>query len=194
MKANAKYKDSVFTLLFGKPEILRELYGALEGVDLPADTPVVINTLQDALFMDRVNDISFEIDGKVIVLMEHQSTVNPNLPLRILMYIARLYEKILGERDIYASKRVTIPFPVFYILYNGSAEMPDSVVLKLSDLFELPGDLSAEDRETALELSVRVININHGRNAGIAEKCRTLAEYSAFIVREGFNAPPWAGH
>jgi len=182
MNANIKYKDSVFSLLFSNPDLLRELYGALEGVDLPKDTPVVINTLQDALFMDRVNDISFEIGGKIIVLVEHQSTINKNLPLRMLLYIARLYEKILGDKNIYRSKRIAIPFPVFIILYNGNEDIPDRMILKLSDLFEQPGALTAE-QAAALELSVMVININHGRNKEIAEKCQTLASYSAFISK-----------
>jgi len=116
MHANAKYKDSVFSLLFSKPELLRELYVALEGVDLPDDVPVTINTLQDVLFMDRINNISFEIDGKLIVLLEHQSTVNPNIPLRMLMYIARLYEQIIGAKNIYASTRITIPRVIFILI------------------------------------------------------------------------------
>ncbi|MCL2601819.1 MAG: Rpn family recombination-promoting nuclease/putative transposase [Treponema sp.] len=180
MHSNIKYKDSVFSLLFSKPELLRELYCALEGVELPKDTPVVINTLQDVLFMNRINDISFEIGGKIIVLVEHQSTINQNLPLRMLLYIARLYEKIIDGKNMYKNKRIPIPFPVFIILYNGNAEIPDRMVLKLSDLFEHPGILTAE-QEAALELSVTVININHGRNKEIAEKCETLAAYSAFI-------------
>ena len=80
MPANAKYKDSVFSLLFSDPDLLRELYCALEGVTLPIDTPVTINTLNDVLFMDRINDISFEIGGKLVILIEHQSTINPNIP------------------------------------------------------------------------------------------------------------------
>jgi len=114
MQDNIKYKDSVFSLLFSNPDILRELYGALEGVDLPQDLPVTINTLQDVLYMDRINDISFEVDGKLIVLMEHQSTVSPNIPLRILLYIARLYEKILAGKSIYTSKRISIPLSCLY--------------------------------------------------------------------------------
>jgi len=180
MHVNIKYKDSVFSLLFSKPDLLRELYGALEGVDLPEDTPVVINTLQDALYMNRINDISFEIGGKIIVLVEHQSTVNKNLPLRMLLYIARLYEKIIDSKNIYKNKRIPIPFPVFIILYNGNEDMPDRMVLKLSDLFEQPGALTA-NQEAALELNITVININHGRNKEIAEKCQTLAAYSSFV-------------
>ena len=79
MDANTKYKDSVFSFLFSDPDLLRELYCALEGVDLPPDAPVIINTLQNVLFMGINNDISFEICGKLVVLIEHQSTINPNM-------------------------------------------------------------------------------------------------------------------
>ena len=82
MNANTKYKDSVFSFLFSDPDVLRELYCALEDVSLPPDIPITINTLKDVLFMDRVNDISFEIGGKLVVLIEHQSTINPNMALR----------------------------------------------------------------------------------------------------------------
>jgi len=183
MKANARYKDSVFSLLFSNPDLLRELYSALEGVDLPSDVPVTINTLQDVLFMDRVNDISFEIGGRLIVLFEHQSTVNPNLPLRILMYIARLYEKIIDGRNIYTTKLIRIPKPDFYVLYNGNAELPDRAELRLSDMFEETAPLGIPEKEALLELRVKMININCGRNGELAEKCATLAGYSAFIGR-----------
>ena len=120
MGVNTRYKDTVFSFLFSDPDVLRALYCALENVTLPEDVPVAINTLQDVLFMNMMNDISFEIGGKLIVLIEHQSTINPNMALRLLMYIARVYD------------------------------------------------------------------INEGRNEEIGRKCRTLAEYSAFIgkVRE----------
>jgi len=186
MGANIKYKDSVFSLLFSDPDLLRELYCALEGVSLPADIPVTINTLQDALFKDRINDISFAIGGKLVILIEHQSTINPNIAFRLLQYIARIYEKIVGDKNIYASRLVRIPRPEFFVLYNGVAPYPDERMLKLSDAFEsgLPPDIIK--KPAALELEVRVININRGRNKEIAEKCRTLGEYSAFIekVRE----------
>ena len=76
MGANTKYKDSVFSFLFSDPDILRELYCALESVALPPDVPVTINTLKDVLFLNRVNDISFEIGQKLVILIEHQSTIN----------------------------------------------------------------------------------------------------------------------
>jgi hypothetical protein len=187
MGANIKYKDSVFSFLFSDPDLLRELYCALEGVSLPADIPVTINTLQDVLFKDRINDISFAIGDKLVVLIEHQSTINPNIAFRLLIYIARIYEKIIGDKNIYASRLVRIPRPEFFVLYNGVDPYPDEKLLKLSDAFEsslLPGIIKKE--APALELEVKVININQGRNKEIAGKCKTLGEYSAFIekVRE----------
>ena len=99
MGVNIKYKASVFSFLFSDPDILRELYCALENINLPPDVPVTINTLQDVLFMDRVNDISFEIGGKMVVLVEHQSSINPNMAFRLLMYINKVYEKNLKRQE-----------------------------------------------------------------------------------------------
>jgi hypothetical protein len=172
MKTNTKFKNSVFTLLFSDPVLLRELYCALEGVSLPPDAPVSINTLDDVLFMDLINDISFEIDGKLVVLIEHQSTINPNMALRLLMYIARVYEKIVKGKNIYSSKGLTIPRPEFFVLYNGTAPYPDEKIMKLSEMFENPAVLGLPEKDfLSLELVVKVININEGRNREIAERC-----------------------
>jgi hypothetical protein len=183
MGANTKYKDSVFSFLFSDPETLRELYGALEGVTLPPDLPVTITTLRDVLFMERVNDISFTIGDKLVILIEHQSTINPNMALRLLMYIARVYEKILGDKNVYTTKLLPIPRPEFFVLYNGTAPYPDEQILRLSDAFERSGlpELSGKET-TALELTVRVLNINQGRNEAMVRRSRTLSGYSAFIA------------
>ena len=144
------------------------------------------NTLQDVLFMDRVNDISFEIGGKLIILIEHQSTINPNMALRLLMYIAIVYEKILGDKNIYASKPIPIPRPEFFVLYNGKAPYPDETILKLSEAFESGAELGLPEKGSpALELEVKVININLGRNDSIVKRCEILAAYSAFVGKVG---------
>jgi predicted transposase/invertase (TIGR01784 family) len=184
MGANVKYKDSVFSFLFSDPDLLRELYGALEGVSLPADIPVTINTLQDVLFKDRINDISFAIGDKLVILIEHQSTINPNIALRLLFYISEIYGKIIEEKNIYSSRLARIPRPEFFVLYNGLSPFPDEKIIKLSDAFESGLLLNIEKKASfALELEVRVININQGRNKEIAEKCKTLGEYSAFVQK-----------
>ena len=189
MKTNSKYKNSVFSYLFSNPDALRELYCALKEVSLPHDVPVIINTLEDVLFMDLVNDISFEIGGKVVVLIEHQSTINPNMALRLLMYIARVYEKITEDLNIYSTKKIFIPQPEFFVLYNGIDPFPDTVTLKLSDMFKSIEDMGLEKSSPVLELQVTVLNINEGRNETIAKRCGLLAQYSAFTgkVRELMN-------
>ncbi|MDR1445221.1 MAG: Rpn family recombination-promoting nuclease/putative transposase [Treponema sp.] len=182
MIANREYKSSVFSWLFGTSETLRELYGALSGVELPADIPVTINTLEGVLFKGRMNDISFEIDHRLVIVFEHQSTINENMPLRILLYIARIYETIIAKRSIYREKRVSLPYPEFIVLYNGTAPCGDEYVLNLSDAFTSPGELSLSKGEyLPLELKVKVYNINRGHNEGILRRSKTLEGYSYFI-------------
>jgi len=187
MKSNRNFKDSVFTSLFSDPAVLKELYCALENVSLPADIPVSINTLKDALVKDIYNDISFMIGSKLVVLIEHQSTINPNITLRLLMYAAETYKQMVKEKNIYSGKKVSIPYPEFYVLYDGIAPYPDKETLKLSELFENPKDLGLLEKPyPLLELEAKVLNINEGRNCEIVNRCRKLSEYCLFVskVRE----------
>ncbi len=182
MIINNKFKNSLFTTLFSDPSVLRELYCALGGVSLPPDIPVSINTLENVLYMDFNNDISFEIGGKLVVLIEHQSTINPNIALRLLIYITRILEKKTKGSTLYSKKRLTIPSPEFFVLYNGTDPFPDSVVVRLSDLFENTQDLGLQEKAyPLLELEVKIININEGRNKEVVNRCRKLAEYSIFV-------------
>ena len=184
MNAKENFKDSVFTMLFSNPDDLRELYSALGGVTLPADIPVSINTLENVLYRDFCNDISFEIGGKLVVLIEHQSTINPNMALRLLFYITRVLEKRIESEKIYSRKRFSIPWPEFFVLYNGTDPFPDEETMRLSDLFERPEDLGLPEKaRPLLELEVKTLNINEGRNEAVVKRCQKLAEYSAFIVK-----------
>jgi hypothetical protein len=127
---------------------------------------------------------AFEIGGKLVVLIEHQSTINPKMALRLLMYIGRVYEKIIDDRKIYSSSKVSIPQPEFFVLYNEVKPFPDEKTVKLSELFESTESLGVSKKEfPSLELEVKVININEGMNREIAKKCQTLAQYSAFISK-----------
>ena len=180
MPVNREYKDSVFSLLFNDKTRLLELYNALhDGTPFTEEDGIEINTLRDALFMGRVNDISFLLGDMLVVLVEHQSTLNPNMPLRMLLYIGRIYEKIGDNRRMYASRKVVIPRPEFIVLYNGPEAFPERKVLKLSDLYkELAGY-----EQAMLELEVRVYNINKGVNPVIEERCPTPGAYAELVDR-----------
>ncbi|MCL2100578.1 MAG: Rpn family recombination-promoting nuclease/putative transposase, partial [Fibromonadales bacterium] len=115
---NRKFKNSVFTTLFGEKEQLLEMYNAVSGKNYPKETEIKIITLSDVFFMEQQNDIAFVIDGKLVVLVEHQSTINDNMPLRMLIYMAREYEMLTNSKDLYKQKMVKIPEPEFIVLYN----------------------------------------------------------------------------
>ncbi|MDR2670124.1 MAG: Rpn family recombination-promoting nuclease/putative transposase [Oscillospiraceae bacterium] len=178
MGANKRYKDSVFTLLFGEPDKMLELYNALSGTNLPPDTPVVDATLEDALFMDRCNDLAFVIGDKIVVCLEHQSTINENLPLRLLIYIARVYERIIENKAIYRTRLIKIPKPEFYVLYNGTEDFPDKKTLRLSDAFK--DDVR---RGGLLDLEVTIYNVGAGRNREIVARSESLNGYAVFTER-----------
>ncbi|MDR2583260.1 MAG: Rpn family recombination-promoting nuclease/putative transposase [Fibromonadaceae bacterium] len=185
-KTNRKYKDSVFTLLFGEKNNLIELYNAIRNTNYGSDTDIRITTLEDVLFMERINDISFVIEGKLVVLIEHQSTVNPNMPLKMLIYMGRNYEKIIDKDGLYSTKKMFIPKPEFIVLYNGVDECPDRQVMKLSEMFSEPLEQGIE----SLELIVTVYNINKGRNEEMATRSENLRGYEFFIylIREYLKA------
>ena len=119
-----------------------------------------------------------------MVLIEHQSTINPNMALRLLFYITRVLEKKINSRSLYSKKPVSIPWPEFFVLYNGKEPFPDNAVFKLSDLFKMPKNLGLPEKAyPLLELEVKVLNINEGRNKEIVNRCKKLSEYSFFIAK-----------
>ena len=177
--ANRKYKDSVFVDLFSEDEKAKEnflsLYNALHNTNLQLSCPVENIKLDNVMYMNIVNDVSCLVDDKIIVLAEHQSTVNENMPLRFLQYIARLYEKLQKTTDRYLRTLSKIPTPEFYVFYNGLNDYPETTVLKLSDAF------ITKPEQIPLELTVQVLNINNGKGGKILKTCKTLDEYSLFV-------------
>ncbi|MDR2732205.1 MAG: Rpn family recombination-promoting nuclease/putative transposase [Fibromonadaceae bacterium] len=177
LKTNREYKSSVFAELFSEKGNLLELYNAIENTSYGMDTEIRMTTLSDAIFKDKINDISFIIDGKIVVLIEHQSSINENMPLRMLQYISEVYEAITEYRDLYREKRMQIPKPEFIVLYNGKKDYPEHKKLKLSEMFI---ELGA-DGHASLELEVDIYNINEGSNQQFAQKSKTLSDYEIFI-------------
>jgi hypothetical protein len=182
-KANREMKDSLFSSLFGEKEAFLELYSALLGVTLPPDIDAQDVTLDHVLFLEQVNDLAYLVGNTVVILVEHQSTVNPNMPLRFLMYVARVYEKMFDDTKKYGRKLLRIPKPVFIVLYNGNEPYPEQETLRLSDAFLEAGQLlPAELAELAsVELEVVVYNVNVGANKEIVQRSRMLTGYVVFI-------------
>lgn len=178
-KHKRSYKDSVFVDLFSKDKTakanLLSLYNALHGTNLDESCELKHLKLEDSMYMKFSNDVSCLIDNKIIVLAEHQSTINENMPLRCLEYIARLYEQIQEPTARYHRLLQKIPTPEFYVFYNGKENYPVNKTLKLSDAFITKPSL------VPLELTVQVLNINKNKDNRILKTCKTLDEYSLFV-------------
>lgn len=176
VKGNRSHKDTLFRMIFKEPRELLSLYNALNGTAYTDPNDLEIVTLENAIYMNVKNDLACVIDCH-LNLYEHQSTVNPNMPLRDLVYVAKEYEKLFTDSTLYSVKQVKIPTPSFIVFYNGTASQPERLERKLSDAFEVPVE------HPALELKVIQININAGFNKELLDKCKTLQEYTLYVER-----------
>jgi len=184
---NRKYKDSVFTDLFGsdrdgKKNFL-DLYNALSGSNYKLEeVSLERKVIEQALYKTFNNDVSWEINGRLIVLVEHQSTVNENMPFRCLEYVTRIYEEIVPIKQRYAEKVYKIPNPDFYVVYVGKKDLPSEQELRLSDAFYTKDS-------SKLELVVKVKNCKDPKLLPISKTCDILKEYCLFIeiVEQNYN-------
>ena len=172
------YKDSVFVTIFHDKSKLIELYNALFDTNYDESAPIDIVTIKDVLFRTLKNDVAFVLGGRFVVLVEHQSSINENMPLRDLMYISTVLKRMIDTTRLYREKRLKIPRPSFVVLYNGTKDFPAYRELRLSDSFL--GE-KQKDEEDALQLIVKVYNINTEKNSEILGRCETLRQYSRFV-------------
>ncbi|MBQ8281231.1 MAG: hypothetical protein IJZ25_02375 [Lachnospiraceae bacterium] len=181
VKTNREYKDKLFCLLFGNEKYKENtlaLYNALNGTTYTNPEDVNIYTIEDVIYIDMKNDVAFILDSEMN-LWEHQSTYNPNMPLRGFMYFGKLYDKYIVDtyRDIYRKKLVTIPTPKYVVFYNGEEKRPAVEKLKLSDAF------IHEDSSGDFEWTATVINLNHPDISTNLLACKALADYVIFVKK-----------
>lgn len=174
--ANRKYKDTVFRKLFSDRKNLLSLYNAINGTAYMDASQLEIVTLDNAIYMGMKNDLAFIINTNLF-LYEHQSTYNPNMPLRDLFYISGEYQKLVDLKSLYTSTRLRIPTPNFIVFYNGTEKNEDCWVEYLSESYE---NMSGEPN---LELKVIILNINVGHNKKLMEECQTLREYAQYVAK-----------
>lgn len=173
------YKSSMFCMLWEKKEELLDLYNATNGTNYTNADDLVVNTLRNAIYLGMKNDVSFIFEMS-LNLYEHQSTINPNMPLRDLFYVAQVLQGMVKDENLYSTSLVKIPTPKFVVFYNGTEPQPERQILRLSDSFSKNGG------EVNLELKVDVININPGNNDELLAKCKQLREYVLYIERVRF--------
>ena len=182
VKGNRNIKSTLFPNIFSDKKELIELFNAVNGTNYRETDDFEINTIEGILYMTTKNDVSFLMES-TMNLYEHQSTYNPNMPLRGLLYFGQLYHKYIKTRglNIYSSKLQKIPVPHYVIFYNGTQDEPDEKILLLSDAFQKKK--KKKHVSGCLECEVRMLNINYGHNKELMEKCRRLEEYAIFVAK-----------
>ena len=201
---NTKHKDRLFCFLFGREENKRwtlSLYNAVNHSFHKDPDSIQIKTMEDILYMWMKNDVSFIITD-IMSIYEQQATYNPNMPVRELMYAAKLYDKYIHENklNIYGDTLVALPIPKLVVFYNGQDNYMDRI-LELKDAFRAgkekqnPGDTEAEESrkpdpdgrskemEPDIAVRVRMLNINYGQNKELMDACKPLGEYAWLIQR-----------
>lgn len=175
---NREYKDRLFKFIFKDKEKLLSLYNALNSSHYINPDDIEITTLEDVIYCKMKNDISFIIDDR-LSLFEHQSSYNPNMPLRGFLYFAKHFEKYIAESqvDIYGTGLIELPTPKFVVFYNGTGMQEDRKILRLSDSF------TNVKEKACMELEAIILNINYGKNKKLMDSCRSLMEYSYFVQK-----------
>ena len=176
MAVNREYKSDVFSMLLEDKANALEIYNALNDshYDRPEDVEIIL--LEKGISLSIHNDATFIID-MYMNFFEHQSTYNPNMPLRDLIYYANTMEKRLKQekRDLFSRQLIKIPTPRFAVFYNGTEKRPEREIMRLSDAFLHPMEVPE------MELTCTVYNINPGCNGELLEKSEVLRGYMTFV-------------
>ena len=176
LRPNKKYKDTVFRMLFSDRKELLTLYNAVNETNYNNPDELEITTLENAIYMTVKNDLSCVVDMRLNIF-EHQSSINPNMPLRDLDYVSRSFRRFYDRHDIYSERLIKLPNPKFVVFYNGVRKQPARREFKLSDAY------THKEKNPSLELIVLQLNINPGYNDELMEKCPTLKDYMLFVER-----------
>ena len=179
---NRKHKDSLFVDYFSKDRDWKQhflsLYNALHGTNLQvSDTQLERVNLEQVLYKSYYNDIAVLVDGQFILMIEHQSTINPNMPLRLLEYVARIYGNIVDSKAKFSRHLVPLAKPEFIVFYTGDQELPPESYLYLSDAF--PNQ--TQNADLTLELKVKVCTSRSESPSPVVRSCTDLEQYVQFL-------------
>ena len=181
-------------------EYFLSLYNAIHDTDFKiGEVEIKPVTLENVVYNNIENDVSMEINDSIVVLAEHQSTINNNMPFRCLEYLVAHYNRFFTDNDKYNTKEIKLPRPECYVCYNGDTDFPQEKIMRLSDAFKAirqTSSLKDMPESLSLDLSVKIYNINKNANHPILQKCEALLAYSNFTEyarigkRNGEKNPP----
>jgi len=171
--ARPNQRDTMFRNLFKTPSrfipLLEKCRGEKVNLSENEITPFDLDT--DYATRPRRNDISFMAEGKIIILVEHQSTVNPNMALRLFLYyneLLQLWIK-LNNINLYGKEKVkNIPQPEFYVVYDGKESLKEEY-----------STFQTRHKGIKIDIKVKIVDIHYDRLDDTAPQ-NALAGYACF--------------
>ena len=174
MAKKPQYKDAVFRKYFMHKTRILSLYKAVSGNDTLTEDDIELKTIDNTYDNGKNNDIAFVYQNKLVVMFEHQSTLNENMPVRFLLYLAQYYNELTKKGDKYRKKRIRLPEPMCYVFYNGDEKTEPVKIMHLADAFE-------DSQSEWLNLKAIAYDIRYDTGCKLFEKCKELMEYSFFV-------------
>ena len=173
-----EYKSDTFSMLMENKAYALEVYNALNDTHYTDPEVVEVIELDKGVSLSVRNDASFIVDMS-INFYEHQSTYNPNMPLRSLIYMVNTLEDWLkrNEKDLFGRKLIQIPTPHLVTFYNGTESRPEYEELCLSKAF------FRSTNRPELEVICRVYNINPPFNEDLKNRSVVLWGYTCFVEK-----------
>ena len=169
-----QHKDSLFKGIFKIAPNFIQLLEKCKGskVTLTPDDIIPFDLSSETLLRKRLNDVSFLTkDNRLIILIEHQSTINPNMALRMFLYYSELLQLWikLNNINLFAGRKITnLPTPEFYVAYNGTEPLKEN-----KSIFSL------EHKGTSIAVEVEVVDI-HFEKLEDKQPTNALAGYAFF--------------
>jgi hypothetical protein len=176
-EVNRNYKDRLFRKIFTEKENILALYNAMNHSNYTdLDQLEILDNENDVIYLNYRGDVSFIIDP-CLFLYEHQSSYNPNMGVRGLIYFAQMYNMYMEKHNLnrFSSKLIQLPVPKFVVFFNGTSWNEEEIEIRLSDCF------SKEGGEPCVEVKAKMLNINYGKNKELMKHCKPLRDYAIFV-------------
>jgi predicted transposase/invertase (TIGR01784 family) len=145
--SDTHYHDTGYKLLFSHAELLQQLLEGFAPAELVKLLDFTTLTLVNGSYVtpntdQREDDIVWSVSMGdttlyLYILLEFQSTVDAAMPVRMMQYVAALYESLIKEKRIKPSKGLPPVFPI--VLYNGDKRW--QVATNITDLISCPAVL-----------------------------------------------------
>ena len=151
-KVKGNVKDSIFCNLFRIKKYLLQLYQALHPEDAGMTEEGLENVTINHVFTNGIyNDLCFIAGGRLILMLEAQSTWSVNVIIRMFIYLAQTYHEYFKGNSInlYGSKKAVMPEPELYVVYTGDRKKRQEYISLSEEYFG--------GKNTNIELKAKVI-------------------------------------